>query len=174
MFHITKSELPADAFLCSYAGIEGCYTDCYSTEIDRNIDLPEFVSTFYVTWLFKLERFILKYAVSKPSTDNEAHEVSNGQADAFAAWTVEQRAENQLLMCDFAGQTRSWFMAAPISGKEKLATRLYFGSAVVPRKTNENQKPSIGFTFTIMLGFHKLYSRALLSAAKAKLMRSSK
>ncbi|GJL95518.1 MAG: hypothetical protein DHS20C05_19230 [Hyphococcus sp.] len=174
MFSITKSKLPLDAFLCSYAATEGCYTDCYSTDINHDIDLSEFVSTFYVTWLFKLERFILKYAVSKPSTDNEAHEVSNGQTDAFAAWTVEQRAENQLLMCDFADQTRSWFMVAPLLDSGQTATRLYFGSAVVPKKVSENKKPSIGFAFTIMLGFHKLYSRALLSAAKAKLVRTSK
>jgi hypothetical protein len=74
--------------------------------------------------------------------------------DTFAAWSVEAHTGNQLLMCDFQGRTRSWFM---VSG-----TRLLFGSAVVPVTVTESR-------FRWLLGLHRLYSRALLRAARSRL-----
>ena len=53
--------------------------------------------------------------------------------EKFAAWHVENRSENEILMCDFRGRTRSWLMVAPVSTVSDARTRLYFGSAVVPR-----------------------------------------
>lgn len=172
MFRIEKSELPAGSVLRRYSEMEGCYTDCYFTDIDRAVSLPDFVAAFYVTWLFKLERFVLAYMASKPSTDEQARQVADQQIDRFAAWRVEERAARQLLMCDMSGRTRSWFMTAPISKRGQDATRLYFGSAVIPESATEKEKPSMGFVFRALLGFHKLYSRALLSTAKAQLKRS--
>lgn len=167
MFKIEKSQLPADALLQSYSNMEGAYTDCFSTEVNNAVGLPEFVTAFYTTPLFKLERFILRHAVAKPSTDQQAREVADSQIDHFAAWTVEQRRDGQLLMCDFQSRTRSWFMTAPLDSENKNTTRLYFGTAVTPLAGKGNQKPSIGFAFHAMLGFHKLYSVALLSAARS-------
>lgn len=43
-------------------------------------------------------------------------------------------------------------------------TTLYFGSAVVPRK-----RGGMGWPFTALLGFHKLYSRVLLGSAVRRL-----
>ena len=148
---IEESALPKSALLQKYAR-SGAYTDCFSTDILSNVSLAVFVEAFYTTWLFKLERFILRIAVSKPSTDDEARRLSNDELERFAAWYVEDRAENQLLMCDFRDQTRSWFMTTP--------GRIYFGSAVIPV-----QKRS----FRWLLGLHRLYSRALLAAAKSRL-----
>jgi hypothetical protein len=45
-------------------------------------------------------------------------------------------------------------------------TRLFFGSAVVPAHPG---KAALGFTFTVLLGFHKLYSQTLLHAARKRL-----
>ena len=148
---IEKGALPNDALLQKYVQ-SGAYTDCYSTTISSEVSLVDFVTAFYTTWLFKLERIILRVAVSKPSTDAEAASVVRGERDKFAAWYVEDRAENQLLMCDFRDQTRSWFMVSP--------GRIYFGSAVIPVQKN---------SFRWLLGFHRLYSRALLAAAKSRL-----
>ena len=148
---IEESALPESALLHEYVQ-SGAYTDCFSTDILSKVSLAEFVEAFYTTWLFKLERFILKVAVKKPSTDTEARQLSLGELDRFAAWYVEGRAEHQLLMCDFRDQTRSWFMVTP--------GRLYFGSAVVPV-----DRPS----YKMLLGLHRLYSRALLAAAKSRL-----
>ncbi len=171
MFEIEKRKLPANTLLQSYAAIEGGYTDCYSTEIDSVVSLSDFVGAFYVTWLFKLERFVLKHAASRPSTDSQARDVAEGKINQFAAWTVEQREDRQLLMCDMHSRTRSWFMIAPQPDQGKSTTRLYFGTAVTPLAPKGDRKPSIGFAFHAMLGFHKLYSRALLSAAKSQLAR---
>ena len=148
---IFEDTLPSNALLQKYAKA-GVYTDCFSTDVLANVSLAEFVEAFYTTWLFKLERFILRVAVSKPSTDEQAKALASGAFDTFAAWYVENRDEHQLLMCDFRNHTRSWFMVAP--GK------LYFGSAVVPI-----DRPS----YKMLIGFHRLYSRALLSAARSRL-----
>ena len=148
---IEKGTLPENALLQKYAQ-SGAYTDCYSTRIDKDVSLADFVTSFYTTWLFKLERFILKVAIKRPSTDEGAASVARAESETFAAWSVEDRSEEQLLMCDFQGHTRSWFMVAP--------GRLYFGSAVIPvdRKS-----------YSFLLGFHRLYSRLLLAAARSRL-----
>ncbi len=161
--------LPDTALLNVYAESEGCYTDCYATEIQAPVTLSQFVTSFYTTRLFKLERFVLKVAASRPSTDQQARELAEARTDRFAAWTVEQRTATQLLMCDISGRTRSWFMVEPVAGGSVPTTRLYFGSAVVSQVDRKTGEPKLGFVFTALLGFHRLYSRALLSAARTRL-----
>ena len=51
--------------------------------------------------------WIERWAISRPSPDTQARDLAIGERDAFAAWSVEDRSENQLLMCDFYGCTRS-------------------------------------------------------------------
>ena len=158
--------LPEHALLARYAG-DGGYTDCYVTDLPGNFSQAEYVAAFYTTWLFKLERVILKWLVAKPSTDQQAEELARGGRDSFAAWTVEASAPNQLLMRDFLGNTRSWLMVEP--RHEGGVTRLYFGSAVVPRADRKTGQRRLGFSFRALLGFHRRYSRALLTAARARL-----
>tara|TARA_R110002096_G_scaffold97263_4_gene216700 strand:+ start:13282 stop:13782 length:501 start_codon:yes stop_codon:yes gene_type:complete len=161
---IDKPSLPEHALLQKYRE-SGDYTDCYRTKIESPVSHREFVKAFYTTWLFRLERFILKWLLSKPSSDDEVQRLVNAQQDKFAAWTVEARAENQLLMCDFRGRTRSWFMTA----RDGDATFLYFGSAVIRASTSASGEPELGKSISLLMGFHKLYSRALLSAARVRL-----
>lgn len=144
----------------------GAYADCYSTETTARISFADYLLAFYTTPLFKLERLIL-LLVRKPSTDEEARQLADGKRDAFAAWTVEARAEDQILMCDFAGSTRSWLMVAPM----EVGTRLYFGSVVVPHRVSKDGTPSLGFFFNALLGFHKIYSVLLLYSARRKISR---
>ena len=165
MSAITTPPLPEHALLARYAG-NGSYTDCYATDLPGSFSHAEFVAAFYTTWLFKLERAILRWLAAKPSTDEEAAELAQGGRRSFAAWTVEASAPNQLLMCDFLGNTRSWFMIEP--RHDGGVTRLYFGSAVVARKTDDGA-PRLGFSFRALLGFHRRYSRALLRAARVRL-----
>jgi hypothetical protein len=146
---------------------KGAYLDCYATDIAHPATHADYVEAFYTTWLFKLERWILAWTVSKPSSDAQAHELAHAQRKAFAAWTEEARAENQLLMCDFLGRTRSWLMVSPQSG----VTRLYFGSVVTARRDERTGRLELGRAYNGLLGFHKLYSRALLAAARSKLQR---
>ena len=121
----------------------------------------QYVEAFYTTWLFKLERWILKWALSRPSTDAQARELAAGALERFSAWRVEGRADNQLLMRDeFTGRTHSWLMTEARAG----GTRLYFGSVVLRRGDGR-----LGGSFGLLLGFHKLYSRLLLGAARRRL-----
>ena len=162
--------LPAGALLGQYAG-PGGYADCYVVEVPQTVSHAQFVEAFYTTAVFKVERFILGAVVFRPSTDAEVGQLARGEISAFAAWTVEGRAENQLLLCDFAGRTRSWLMVAPAGSAGTAGTRLYFGSAVVPAQTNGTGRDDLGWVFRALLGFHKLYSRVLLRAAVARLSR---
>lgn len=140
------------------------FTDCYTTAIERRITHSDFVRAFYTTWLFKVERWILR-VVGKPSTDRDAAQLACGAANAFAAWTVEARAPDQLLLCDFLGNTRSWLMVVP----QGASTSLYFGSAVVARVDRRTGKRALGTSFRLLLGFHRVYSRALLRCARRRL-----
>ena len=170
MTTIQTSPAPPNALIHKYTSMPGAYTDSYMTVIPAQVSFPEYVFAFYTTSLFKVERLILTLTVRKPSTDVQARELSNAKRNSFAAWTVEARDENQILMCDFAGSTRSWLMTVPA----KNGTRLYFGSAVVPRGNSQDGKPSLGFNFQALLGFHKVYSVLLLSSASSRLIRQQK
>jgi hypothetical protein len=169
---IHQCELPHGALLSKYQN-GGAYADCYVTQTARHVSHAEYVEAFYTTPLFKLERLLLAWLVSKPSTDAQASQLASGILDSFAAWSVEERREDQLLMCDFQGRTRSWLMVVPMEDENSGGTRLYFGSAVVPARATRAgaRTPGLGLTFRLLLGFHKLYSRALLFSAKSRLMR---
>lgn len=170
MLTIQRSPSPENAHLHKYTSMPGAYTDSYLTEIPIQVSFSDYVFAFYTTPLFKVERLILKLLVRKPSTDKDARELADGVRAQFAAWTVEARSEDQILMCDFAGSTRSWLMTVPTEN----GTRLYFGSAVVPHRISKNGKPSLGFFFTALLGFHKIYSVLLLYSARVNLRRNHK
>lgn len=167
---VRRDALPAHALPARYAR-EGAYVDCYVTDIPRSVTHAQFVEAFYTTWLFALERLVLRVLLAMPSSDAQAAELAHAQRDGFAAWTVEERAENQLLMCDFQRKTRSWLMVGPASGPAG-ATRLYFGSVVVPAVDAKSGKQRMSVGFRALLGFHQHYSRALLRAARARLLRA--
>lgn len=162
---IRPCRLPADALLNRYVSA-GTYVDCYVAEVARSVSCAEYVEAFYTTAVFKLERWILRIAVSRPSADAEAIQLARGERDAFAAWSVEGRTPDQLLLADVGGRTRSWLMVAP-SGTG--STLLYFGSAVIPVRDRKTDRASLGPVFGALLGFHKLYSRVLLLSARSSL-----
>jgi len=167
MSTIQPAPIPPHALLHKYASLLAAYTDCYTTALPVPISFADYLFAFYTTPLFKLERLILGLSVRKPSTDAEARALANGLRASFAAWTVEARAEDQILMCDVSGRTRSWLLAVP----EERGTRLYFGSAVVPVTNPRTSQASLGPIFNALLGFHKLYSISLLWAASLRLRR---
>ncbi len=168
MFSVERCDLPENSLLAEYRD-SGAYTDCYFAEVGRKVSQFEFIRAFYTTVPFKVERMLLKWAVSKPSTDEEACLLAEARVQTFAAWGVEARRDDQILLADYRGRTRSWLMSERISGKAQESTRLYFGSAVVPTQTNETEGRRIGKSFSALLWFHKLYSQVLLSSAKLRL-----
>jgi hypothetical protein len=169
MTRIQPCPLPPDALLLSYAG-KGGYVDCYSCEIEGRVSHVEFVQAFYTTALFKLERLILRWAVMRPSSNAQAAQLARAETSEFAAWSVEARAPDQILLRDLAGRTRSWLMVAPV-GTAGERTRLLFGSGIVPVRDASSGAARLGWSFRALLGFHKLYSRALLGAARRRLSR---
>ncbi len=162
-------DLPEIAFLRSCEA-EGAYTDCFAVDVDGVVTQAAFVEAFYTTRLFKTERFLIRWLARKPSADLEAKALSEGKAKTFAAWRVEAQSADQLLMADLTGRTKSWLMVSQ-NGIAPGKTRLYFGSAVIPRRIAPTGGREFGVGFRALLGFHKLYSRMLLNAAAARATR---
>lgn len=167
---IRTCELPEQALLHKYLR-SGAYTDCYVTDVTGEHSHARYVEAFYTTLVFKLERLLLKWLVARPSTDSQARELAAGRLESFAAWIVEDRNPDQILMCDFRGRTRSWLMCETAGTADSPMTRLYFGSAVVPVNSASSGEAKMGLVFGTLLGFHRLYSRILLRAAAAALVR---
>ena len=165
MAAIEPCGIPGGALLLRYQDGEG-YADCFVTEVEGNVSQAQFIEAFYTTRLFKVERAILKWFASRPSTDLDAKALAGGRASTFAAWRVEDRSADQLLLADFTGRTRSWLMAVPAGGR----TRLHFGSAVTPITDARTGRAAMGAGFRLLLGFHKLYSRLLLRSARSKIL----
>ena len=168
MFSIEKCQVPTHTLLEKYV-TNGDYADCYCTRMARRVSFADFIFAFYTTPLFRLERYILNLAISKPSTNLEARQLADGTREYFAAWRVEDRNQNEILMCDIYGRTRSWLMTIPMSRTNGLQTQLYFGSAVVPRRNPRTGKSALELQFRALLGFHKLYSILLLYSAKSNI-----
>ena len=168
MFAVDRCELPDDALLRTYTNA-GAYTDCYTTTVSDNVSLSDFIRAFYTTMPFRMERKILAWALSKPSTDEQADLLAEARTDEFAAWSVEGREANQLLMSDFKGRTRSWLRVDPEGHDHDSPTRLFFGSAVVPISDGETGEARMGATFHALMPFHRLYSQILLSSARDRL-----
>jgi hypothetical protein len=165
MSAIMPIELPAGVLLRRYA--ETGYADCYVTGISVAVGLRPFVEAFYTTPLFKAERALLAAFAGRPSSDADAAALAAGSVQAFAAWRVEARRDDELLLADLSGRTRSWLMVQPCGG----GTRLHFGSAVVPRIDRHTGRSRMGPGFHALLGFHRLYSKLLLGAARRRLLR---
>lgn len=162
MADILSCALPEGALLRRYTD-RGAYTDCFVTDVAASVSLAAFVEAFYTSAAFKCERFVLRWVVAKPSSDDDARRLARGESERFAAWTVEARAADQLLVCDYLSRTRSWLMVESIAG----GTRLYFGSAVVPVGIGSG-RARLGFPFNALLPFHKFYAQFLLSAARGR------
>lgn len=168
MFRVQATPLPDGALLGRYAAPRA-FTDCYMTEVGLPVTIARFVAAFYTTPVFRLERQILASALGKPSTDAEAEQLASGLRDTFSAWRVEDRREDQLLVADMKGRTRSWFMVRPGQPGTAPRTRLYFGSAVLPVVNPETGAAGISLGFRALLGFHHLYSEVLLYSARSRL-----
>lgn len=149
--------LPADALLSRYE--QRGHVDCYVTVVPGGHDLSKYIAAFYSSAAFRPERWLLGVLLDKWAGAAEIAALAAGSTTRFAAWTVEDRSADQILLCDYQGRTRSWLKVEPGAG----GTRLYFGSAVVRASSGAERA-----TFAALLGFHRWYSLRLLeSAARA-------
>jgi hypothetical protein len=159
--------LPDGALLVRYRDMPGAYTDCFTVAVGREVSARDYIEAFYTTWLFKCERFVLMF-IGKGCNDADVRALAAGASDGFAAWTVEGRAESQLLVCDFAKLTRSWLMAGARRDGAS-GTQLYFGTAVVPTARDRDGNPRPTFGFRVLTPVHRVYARALLRAAARRI-----
>lgn len=153
----------------------GAFADAYALQRPGRVAQADWVAAFYTSPVFKLERWILA-CLGFPSSDEQARSLAYGQAQAYAAWRVEARQPQQLLMRDATGRTCSWLSVEELrAGDSAVATRLWFGSAVRPRPAAAGRagraggKAGFGLAFHLLLGLHKAYSRALLASAARRL-----
>lgn len=163
-----RTEPPPGALLARHAG-GGNYTDSYATELPGAVTHAEFVQAFYTTWVFRIERLILRALLGIRSSDAQAAALAAGGVERFAAWSVTARAANQLLLTDDTGRTSSWLMTEPVQDASGPRTRLWFGSVVRPRPGADPGRRRLGMPFDLLLGFHRLYSRILLASARRRL-----
>lgn len=163
MSRIIAGPVPDQTLLSRYRA-RRAYIDAYWLDAQVDATLPDYVEAFYTTPLFRLERLVLRF-VGRPSRDAEVRAMAQGTGRRFAAWTVEARTETEILLCDYLGRTRSWLKCV----REAGGTRLYFGSAIVPRRVTGDGRAELGWAFHALLGFHRVYSRALLRSAANRL-----
>lgn len=165
MRSVSTGEIPENGALMSYALRPGCYTDCYFVDVPGQVVLSDFISTFFNTPLFRVERFILAVVASQPTTIEDVKNISEGKSDRFAVWKVESRDDFQLMMSVGDGPIRSWWMVSPGLNNNEYS-RIYFGSAVLSTTVDSAGAPKIGAFFRIFLGFHKAYAYSLHWLAK--------
>ena len=164
------TELPSSTLLSALRE-QGCFADCYTTTLPRPVTQAQFVEAFYTTPLFKAERWVLRCLAGRRSSDAQARELARGRRDAFAVWKVAQRAPDQILLTDETGRTSSWLMVRPEAATSAgVSTRLFFGSAIRPRRVGATGQAQFGPGFHALLGLHGFYSRRLLQAAAARLL----
>ena len=160
--NVREVDPPEGSMLQRYRTL-GAYIDGYSTEVAGSPPFADFVTAFYTTPLFRIERVLLGAFAGRRSTDAEARSLADGTRDSFAAWHVESRHDDELLLADFTGRTRSWFK---VEWREGSSTRLLFGSALLPGPRAGAQP------WPLLLALHRRYSRLLLATARRRLLRS--
>lgn len=170
MITVQPCEIPISSALLAVQE-KGAFADCYTIELAGTVSQAEFIEAFYTTALFKVERKLLSWFAGKRATNNDAARLANGTAKSFSAWTVEISSDDQLLLADFTGRTKSWLMVMQLRNSHQQAvTKLYFGSAVMAKHSTSPGAPRMGIAFHALSGFHKLYSKLLLQAAHTKLL----
>lgn len=158
---IEDCALPKEALLSRYANSDN-YTDCLVFDLSQTVTFERYVIAFYSSRAFRPERLVLAWLLGMPSTADDIAALARGSASQFAAWTVEGRAERQILLCDYQRRTRSWLM---VSQLHDGATRLWFGSAVVHSGQIGVRRRIGAVLFTLLLPVHRLYARLLLRSA---------
>jgi len=166
---IIETEVPLDALSVGYLK-EGAFVDCYYIDIPKEVTLEQYIQAFYTTFLFKVERSVLSLVTFTLAKDSEAVDLSLGKTERYSIWTVEKRKSDQILLCEFTENTRSWLSVKVIKVEGVITTRLYFGSVVIPKSVSENGEGNFGFIFHLLGKFHKVYSKSLLNAAYKKLI----
>ena len=165
---VRKTQPPDGSLLHSFTALPGAHVDCYHADVDRRLDLTAYITTFFDTSVFRLERRILALAGQQYATTEDVNMLANDQCEHFATWQVEQRTDDELLMGVRGQPIKTWLFTRE---NETGGAALYFGSAVIPEDTGTGGTPRISAIIRALTPLHKLYSRILLMLAARALRR---
>lgn len=163
VMQIVQKDVPAGSLIAPFAVAPDYYADAFSADARPGVDLQAFLAVFYRSLPIRAERQLLRLA-GHGSTDEDVTRLANDDADRFAMWSVETRREDEILLGDLSGRTKSWLKVEPIED----GTRLWFGSILVPFKQKDGSY-GVGNFATALIGPHRFYSRVLLRAAAKRL-----
>ncbi len=164
MFSVKSCPIPDNVYLARYQEQSRSYTDCFSVDISRRVSLSEFISVFFNTFLFRMERRVL--SVFSSSTHQDVVDLATGSSDSLALWSVEARDDDQLLLSFGKGDVHTWLMVLPgVDGADSsrlyFGTGLHFGSTIIPEyKAGEGARLST--VYYPFIGCHRIYARLLL------------
>jgi hypothetical protein len=165
MSPIQHIAVPDGALIQEYDTRPGHYVDCFQTYTEQDVDLSNYISAFFQTGLFRIERRILGVFAKAPSNAADVARLADGTGDRLALWRVEARREHEILLAINPGRIRTWLRAEP--GAEG-GTVLSFGSVVIPAQVDANGNARMGPLFHGLKAFHLWYSRALLWSARRR------
>ncbi|MEO0665459.1 MAG: hypothetical protein AAFY97_06945 [Pseudomonadota bacterium] len=148
---VRRSAIPDGSLIARYKG-QGNHVDAYVASTARYVDLPTYIAAFFSTSVFRAERLLLSIS-GKQSSDDQVADLAAGRGEHIAAWKVEERSANELLLEATGTPIRTWLAVEPDG------TALWFGSVVLAKKGR------IPLLARVMMPGHALYSRILLSAA---------
>ncbi|MEM8591143.1 MAG: hypothetical protein AAGF13_01325 [Pseudomonadota bacterium] len=148
-------QILGENLISRYATRPGAYADFYEVSVDGEPDLERFLRTFFDTWVFRLERRVLRLLKYERTDRADVLAIAAGKSDSFAAWEVEERREREVIFVFAPPMGRTWLGVSDAGG-----TKLQFGSALIPREGER-----LPWYVRATIPFHRLYSRTLLSAA---------
>jgi hypothetical protein len=170
MTQVTASELPPESLLARLRGPE-CYRDAFRASVAGDVSLGELITAFFSSRVFLTERMAL-HLIGRGAGHRDIAALAAGRTERFAAWEVEAREENELLMHDFLDKTCCWLavssrredaaLDAPLPVPETGRAYIWFGTAV-----REFEGPIV----SRLRDAHRWYARLLLEAAARRLAR---
>ncbi|MEM9351190.1 MAG: hypothetical protein AAGA47_13100, partial [Pseudomonadota bacterium] len=135
----------------------GSHVDAYAVTTAEPVELSDYVSAFFQTPVFRLERRLLSFG-GHASDAGQVLALAEGTGEAMAAWRVEDRSDRELLLTVPGTPIRTWLAVDE--------AQVWFGSAVLADETGK-----IAFAARALMPFHAFYSRLLLSLAARALPR---
>jgi len=157
MAKIESIPVPSGSLLAEFGPPAGSttepYRDCFMRRENGAVSLEQLIERFYCSWAFRPERIALGL-IGRGASSEDARALARGEIKEFAAWTVIERRENEILLQDFQGATASWLSVRP---EADGGTELLFGSWV--------GRPDRGVVKALM-PVHQWYARVLLGGAQ--------
>ena len=156
---------PHGALVERYAS-RGDYVDCFAVDVSGAVSISELVDAFFGSRAFEPERRILRALGRSSPIDSTG--LTTGTQERPAAWTVEARSANQVLLCDFLSFTRCWLMVE-VSPDDAARSRLYFGTAFARTRNPSAANFALRLVFSVLRPLHSAYAKILLNGAAARL-----